>query len=66
VHVWQLNDDQINFEAHIDFNEDLSLSEVNKSLDQIRDILRQEFNVKHSTLQPEYNHCDKKDLIHQH
>jgi cobalt-zinc-cadmium efflux system protein len=35
VHVWQLNENEIHLEAHIDFTEDISLSKFNKILYQI-------------------------------
>lgn len=63
VHAWQLSDNQIHFEAHIDFNENLPLIEVNRLLENIREILLREFDIAHTTLQPEYKHCDRKDLI---
>ncbi len=65
VHVWQLNDDQVHFEAHVDLSENISLSKVNDVLDEIRKILHDEFDINHITLQPEFNLCDKKDLISQ-
>lgn len=63
VHVWQLDDNQIHFEAHVDFKENLTLEEVNLILLRIRKILHDKFDIEHVTLQPEYKVCDKKDLI---
>jgi cobalt-zinc-cadmium efflux system protein len=63
VHAWHLNDNQIHFEAHIDFNEDLPLSKIDELLGQIREVLSHEYHLHHVTLQPEYDRCDKKDLI---
>ncbi len=63
VHVWQLDDNQIHFEAHVDFKENLSLEKVNLILHQIRMVLHDKFDIEHVTLQPEYNLCDKKDLV---
>jgi cobalt-zinc-cadmium efflux system protein len=65
VHVWQLDTDQICFEGHVDLTEDLPLQKVNTILEEIREILHDEFNIDHVTLQPEFNLCDKKDLISQ-
>jgi cobalt-zinc-cadmium efflux system protein len=65
VHVWQLDNKQIHFEGHVDFIDNLSLQNVNIILDQIRNILHEQFKIDHVTLQPEYNICDKKDLISQ-
>ena len=63
VHVWQLNDNQIHFEAHVDFRENLALDKVNPILVKIREILHDKFDIEHVTLQPEYNVHDKKDLV---
>lgn len=66
VHVWQLDDKQINFEAHISFNNDLPLSEVNKVLHEIEHILHDDFDINHVTLQPEINgYCQDESLIKQ-
>lgn len=65
VHVWQLNDKQIHFEAHVDLNEDFPMVKVNEILEEIRMILYNDFNIAHVTLQPEFNIYDKKDLIEQ-
>lgn len=65
IHLWQLNDKQIHFEAHVDFITNMKLSEVNQTLENITHILHEEFEIEHVTLQPEFNVCDKKDLIAQ-
>ncbi len=65
VHVWQLDDKQIHFEAHVDLNEDFPMVKVNEILEEIRMILYNDFNIAHVTLQPEFNIYDKKDLIEQ-
>ncbi|MEZ5195378.1 MAG: cation diffusion facilitator family transporter [Bacteroidales bacterium] len=63
VHVWQLDDQQIHFEAHVDFVNDLPLKRVNVILEEIKQLLNTEFNIEHVTLQPEYNSCNEKDLV---
>lgn len=66
VHVWQLNDKQINFEAHISLKNDLPLSEVNKILCELERILHDEFEINHVTLQPEINgFCNDESMISQ-
>ncbi|WP_321307300.1 cation diffusion facilitator family transporter [Marinifilum fragile] len=66
VHVWQLDDKQVNFEAHVSFNEDLHLSEVNKVLHEIEHILHDDFEINHVTLQPEINgYCQDESLVKQ-
>ena len=64
VHVWQLDDSQTNFEAHISFKQDLKLSEVNSTLHQLEHILQDDFEINHVTLQPELNgSCDDDSIV---
>ena len=63
VHVWQLNDHTIHFEAHIEFIKDVKLSEFDVICDKIEQILAHKFNIRHSNLQPEYNRDDNKEFI---
>ena len=39
MHIWQLNDKDINFEAHIEFKDDISLSEIDKICVKVEKIL---------------------------
>lgn len=64
VHVWQLNDKQVNFEAHIRFKEDLPLSKVNEVMKEIEEILHHQFDINHVTLQPEINgFCKDESMV---
>ncbi len=63
VHVWQLNDHKIHFEAHIEFTKDVKLSEFDTICEKIEHILDDKFGIYHSNLQPEYDRDDTKDLI---
>ncbi|GAF05761.1 cation diffusion facilitator family transporter [Saccharicrinis fermentans] len=63
VHIWQLTDHEIHFEAHIDCEEDMLLSEVDKVMTQVRELISHKFNIHHATLQPEFHVCDDKSLI---
>lgn len=63
VHVWQLDNKQIHFEGHVDFNDDMPLQKVNIVLGQIQSLLHDQFNIEHVTLQPEFNICHTKDLV---
>lgn len=65
VHIWQLNENSIHFEAHIEFTDNISLEEANKTFEKIREVLHAEFSIDHVTLQPEYDACHKQDLISQ-
>lgn len=63
IHVWQLNEIETHFEAHIDFYEDISLSEFDEILHTIEDILNRKFDINHVNIQPEYGKCDDKNLV---
>lgn len=63
VHVWQLNDENIHFEAHIEFNKDIKLSEFDKICEKIEKLLANDFGIYHSNLQPEFERDDTKDFI---
>ena len=63
VHIWQLNDDQIHLEAHIDFDRDIKLSEYDVILAKIEEDVFHEYGINHVSLQPEYGKCDNKKII---
>ena len=65
IHAWQLNDNDIYFEAHIEFSHNLTISESCEILNQMRDELERGFKITHTTFQSEFeNPCDKS-LINQ-
>ncbi len=66
LHVWQLNDKEIHFEAHVDFHEDLNLSDINRVLDGFCQMLREDFGITHTVLQPEFEVDDAKEMIVDH
>jgi cobalt-zinc-cadmium efflux system protein len=63
VHVWQINDHDLMFEAHVDMSEDIRMSGFEKVLEKIKLILDQN-GIKHSTIQPEFSVDDKKQIIY--
>jgi len=63
IHVWQLNEEEVHFEAHIDFEEDISLSQFDTILNEIEALLYHKFEINHVNIQPEYGKCDDKDVI---
>ncbi|ADN08558.1 cation diffusion facilitator family transporter [Sulfurimonas autotrophica] len=63
LHIWKLDDHRIHLEAHLDFNEDVTLSESNKVIDTLEKILHDTFGIEHTTFQCEYNREDDKSLI---
>ena len=63
VHIWQLNDHDVHFEAHIEFKKDIKLSEFDTICSRVETILLEKFHINHSNLQPEFDRDDHKDLI---
>jgi len=63
VHIWGLNDDEFHLEAHLAFSEDISLSEFDAVLYEIETLLKEEFQINHVTIQPEFNKKDPKEII---
>jgi len=63
VHIWQLNDHDCHFEAHIEFKEDIKLSDFDIVCEQVEKILLDKFHIQHCNLQPEYNRSDSKEII---
>lgn len=63
VHVWQLNEDEIHLEAHIDFNHNITLSEFDDVLHDIEDLVFDKYDINHVNIQPEYGKDDVKDVI---
>ena len=63
IHVWQLNEEETHFEAHIDFKSDIRLSEFDEVLNKIEDILYHKFQINHINIQPEFGKCDSKEVI---
>jgi cobalt-zinc-cadmium efflux system protein len=63
VHIWQLNDQDAYFEAHIEFVKDIKLSDFDVICKQIEVILHDKFNINHCNLQPEFIREDLKEII---
>lgn len=63
VHIWQLNEDEVHLEAHIDFNEDIRLSAFDEILEQIEEEVYHNHGINHVNIQPEFGKCDSKQVI---
>jgi cobalt-zinc-cadmium efflux system protein len=63
VHVWQLNEEEIHLEAHIDFNNDITLSEFDFILHEIEDLVFDKYDINHVNIQPEFGKDDAKEVI---
>ncbi|MCZ6595558.1 MAG: cation diffusion facilitator family transporter [Bacteroidetes bacterium] len=66
IHIWQLNEKETHMEAHIDFYDDILLSQFDVILDKIEKQLYIDFGINHVNIQPEYQKDDPKDIIVQH
>lgn len=63
VHIWQLNDRDIHFEAHIEFKRNIKLSEFDSICSKVEKTLLDKFHIHHSNLQPEFKRDDRKEFI---
>ena len=63
VHIWQLNEEEIHLEAHIDFNKDITLSQFDVILHKIEDLVLIKYDINHVNIQPEFGKDDAKDVI---
>lgn len=63
VHIWQINEHELMFEAHIDLDDDIKVSDFEKILGRIKGVLR-DHGIGHSTIQPEFSVDDRKQIIY--
>jgi len=54
------------FEGHIKLQNDVPVSKADCIRKSVEDLLNNEFNISHSTIQIEYNGCYENDLIKKH
>ncbi len=63
IHIWRLDDKQINLEAHLDMSEDFSISKSNEIIKKLEKKLHENFGIEHTTLQCEFGRNDDKSKI---
>ena len=63
IHVWQLNEAEVHFEAHIEFTKDITLSTFEGIRAKVENLLLHEFDINHVNIQPEFEKEDSKDII---
>lgn len=63
VHIWNLSDYELHLEAHLDLDEDVTISEFDGILRNIETVLQEQYHINHVTIQPEYNKNDSKEII---
>jgi len=63
IHVWQLNEHDVMFEAHVDLEENLKVVSFEHILRTIKKYLHDNYEIHHVTLQPEFSVDDNKQII---
>ena len=63
IHIWQLNEEEVHMEAHVDFYKNITLIEFEKILIQIEEILNNDFGINHINIQPEFQKMDSKEMV---
>ncbi|WP_234124191.1 cation transporter dimerization domain-containing protein [Clostridium hydrogenum] len=63
VHIWGLNESNIFFEAHVNLKQDILISETVKIYENIKHELKEHFDIKHITIQFEYNGCNNTEIV---
>lgn len=63
IHIWQLNERDCHFEAHIEFKSDIKLSEFDNICNDLEKTLLDNFHINHCNFQPEFNRDDSKEII---
>lgn len=64
VHIWNLDDQSIHFECHVDLKEDARLSKTEEVYRKMESLLREKHGIGHLTIQFEHQWCDDKNMIH--
>lgn len=62
VHIWRLNDDSVHFQAHVDLNKNMMISEFENILEIIHNKLHI-LHINHVNIQPELKFEDDKNII---
>lgn len=63
AHLWAVTERDICFEAHINVSRNMPVSETCLLVKRVEDILRENFDITHVTLQIEFNSCKGISLI---
>jgi len=63
LHLWNLDDNKIHLEAHLDFTENLSLKESNSILEILEEELHEKYDIDHTVFQCEYERKDDKNIV---
>lgn len=66
VHAWNLDDQSIHFECHVELREDHRLTETCEIQLKIESLLHDHFDIGHVTIQFEYQRCDDQSFVDRH
>lgn len=61
IHLWQLSDHQIYFEAHLVLNSNFPVSDTQSITENAKRLLNSRFGITHTTFQYEYISCENCD-----
>jgi cobalt-zinc-cadmium efflux system protein len=61
IHLWQLDDDRIYFEAHLVLAENRPVSDTHDITEKAKQLLNSRFGISHTTFQYEYVSCSNSD-----
>ena len=62
LHIWQIDEHELMLEAHVDMEKDISISEFEKVLAEIKQVVGR-YNIHHVNIQPEFSVNDNKQVI---
>lgn len=65
VHIWNLDDQSVHFECHVDLLKNSRVSETDNVYIKMEKVLKEKHHIRHLTIQFEHHKCDDKDMIHQ-
>ncbi len=64
IHIWQINEHDVMFEAHLDLDTDCRITGFEKIMLKVNGYLKEHYGIEHTILQPEFSIDDDKKLIH--
>lgn len=63
VHVWNLNDSRIHFEAHVNLRDNINMKQMMVVRGKAEQLLHEKFGIQHVTLEMGYNCCNGSDKL---
>jgi cobalt-zinc-cadmium efflux system protein len=64
VHAWNLDDQSVNFECHVELDDDYRAAESEVVHKQIEILLGEKYHISHITIQFEYKWCHDREVNH--